>query len=536
MTDLILPPWLKCAKIGFRYLDSTGISRGVFGGPPKTAAKGGDRLGAHLEFTPTATSSTEAAQERRALIALLSRLRGRQNRIYISNPARKLAGSFPATELLSNNTFADGTTGWQTNSIVALTVNDRVCRASIIANEGSTFGLLGNSAAASVVQYAPYVLRAMTQQGRGQFDTDLGLRFGSGAFGVDYGTSTGLSSGLISFAITAPAATMFIGLIRNAETGPLVGDYIEVPYISLSRCAQVDNGLNAMTRSDELDHADWTKVQSSVTANVAVAPDGASTADALVENTAVSVVHTLGPTASPTRTSQAEDLVVYGHFKRGAGTRDIQLRVGSDVSNFSHCIFNLGAGTAGSVTNNGTATNGRAFIKAMGNGWYLCYVVARAAASTTIYKLYSMVNAGSNTYTGDGTSSVYCWRLGCARSSVPCRPVQTVATALPTGTAQALSGGLYIKGLPASTNGLLLPSDEYQIGNELHICEAALNSDAGGLGFLQGNPAMRAAPADNAPVIIHEPMGYFLFNGDAVGWEHEPGILTNASAELEEAA
>jgi hypothetical protein len=89
--------------------------------------------------------------------------------------------------------------------------------------------------------------------------------------------------------------------------------------------------------------------------------------------------------------------------------------------------------------------------------------------------------------------------------------------------------------LPVSTNGLLMPDDEIQVGNELKLVTAPLNSDAAGLGYLQFEPPLRGAPADNAPVILHEPMGRFLFTGELVGWDHEPGIITRASAEFEEA-
>jgi hypothetical protein len=116
--------------------------------------------------------------------------------------------------------------------------------------------------------------------------------------------------------------------------------------------------------------------------------------------------------------------------------------------------------------------------------------------------------------------------------------VQTTTTAT-SGTAQT-GNGLHIKGLPASTNGLLLPNDEFEIitalGSELKITQAALNSDAAGLGYLQFGPPIRGVLADNAPVIVHEPMGYFMFAGDAVGWDHDPAIITTASAEFEEAS
>src|SRR5688572_27823257 len=109
MTDVMMPAWLRLARTGFRYVDSTGVSVGEYTGVKKTAAKGGDRLAASLEFTPTTTRDSTSAMERAALIAFLASLRGRQNRAYLFDPSYRRRGSFPASELLANNTFANGT-------------------------------------------------------------------------------------------------------------------------------------------------------------------------------------------------------------------------------------------------------------------------------------------------------------------------------------------------------------------------------------------------------------------------------------------
>jgi hypothetical protein len=45
----------------------------------------------------------------------------------------------------------------------------------------------------------------------------------------------------------------------------------------------------------------------------------------------------------------------------------------------------------------------------------------------------------------------------------------------------------------------------------------------------------RAAPADNAPVIIHEPMGLFMLAENENGWQNVPGRFANASVSLIEA-
>ena len=94
---------------------------------------------------------------------------------------------------------------------------------------------------------------------------------------------------------------------------------------------------------------------------------------------------------------------------------------------------------------------------------------------------------------------------------------------------------ILIDALPTSTNGLLLEGDQVQIGEELFIVAAPLNSNGSGEGYLTLHRPVRSSPADNAPVIIHEPMGLFMLAENENGWENVPGRITNASVSLIEA-
>jgi hypothetical protein len=94
---------------------------------------------------------------------------------------------------------------------------------------------------------------------------------------------------------------------------------------------------------------------------------------------------------------------------------------------------------------------------------------------------------------------------------------------------------LLIDALPISTDGLLLEGDQVQIGEELLHVIAPLNSNSSGQGYLALHRPLRTAPADNAPVIIHEPMGLFILAEAENGWENSPGRITSASVSLVEA-
>ncbi len=521
--ELIWPPSLRITNIERRLIGNAGVSRSPLSGVTTTVDRSGDRWA--ISVTVENLSDRASYAERANAEAFLAAIRNRNARVWIHDPGYAPRGSFSAPELFANADFANGTTGW-TTTLASLTVRDRGGRLTVSA-PGSNPQVYQSGI--PVTQYAPHALRAMILAGRGLDSVSVGPAI-SDAVGGDasYPTTRGL--------VTVPrvmlsATSQSFPVVVATTNGYEPGHYVSVPFVSLTHCALVDNGPNALLYSDQLDNAAWTKAAATVTANAAVAPDGTTTADAIVENSATAE-HFL--TQSATRASTAEDLCGYGFFKRGAGTRDVRLLIGADGSHFSLATFDLNAGTAGSVSLYGTATNGRAFIRDAGNGWYFCALVARCPASTSIRNDVYLMNAGNGNYAGDGASSIYAWRCGAARSSVPTRGALTAATALASGTTQTGSG-LYLKGLPASTSGLLLAGDAVQIGKQFFKVLAPLDSDAAGLGYLEVSPNIRTPFADNDPVIINRPMGRFMLASEDAGYSTRPGRTSTMTLEFEEA-
>lgn len=537
--DVLLPPWLKIARLRTDYADNTGMARGLYTKAPETTGFGGDRLRLSLEFTPT--SSRQSAVERATIRAFLASLRGRQKRAYLWDPSYKRRGSFPAGELLANGTFADGaTTGFTSSSSYTRTANDRTYRATVNQPPATTANLI-LAVDNALTQYAPYIGRIFVS-GRRLARVLTAVMRTTGGAGVKTGTALTTSNGdvgMVWVTYTGAETSLRPALTDNAATGTVAGDYADIPYISLSRCALVDNGPNLLLQSDELDTS-WTPTRCSVDDQTAgtTAPDGTSTADSIIEDGSTNT-HFLTQTAIVS--SAAVDFC-YGVALK-AGTRawarlSVTEATGSTVL---ASYFNLSTGVAGTSTAGANWANVRTFVVPLGDGWFACYVVGRKTnAATSLNFNITMASAdNTNSYAGDGASNIYAWRATPAQSSVPTRLALTTTTALPTGVAQSGST-LHIKGLPASTQGLLLPDDRFEVitdrGSELKIVTASLDSGAGGLGYLQFEPPLMGVPADNAPIIIHEPMTRAIFAGDMVGWDDSPGILTTASAEFEEAA
>jgi hypothetical protein len=156
---------------------------------------------------------------------------------------------------------------------------------------------------------------------------------------------------------------------------------------------------NLLTWTQEFDNAAWVKADATVTANAGVAPDGTTTADKLVENTAANVIHRLQASVSLGGSVDAAPYVFSIYAK--ADGRSI-IRIYDNNQNTSGVsFFDLSAGTV---------VSGTGSIVSFGNGWYRCSVFPLRNFSTTAVPRVELVQSGTTVqYTGDGTSGVLLW-------------------------------------------------------------------------------------------------------------------------------
>ena len=536
MSDVLMPLNLRHARTAVRYLDSSGISRGMFGGQTIVAARGGDRLALTLEMTKHGGRTTTGLAERAQLRSWLASLRGRQNAVYAQDKSRQRRGTFPTGELLANNTFSNGTTGWSIDATSSLSAADRVIRATY--GQGGSENLLFPASAVTVTQYAPYVARAMVIAGRGSY-TSLGIGIGSTNTGVQYANLASQTPGLLTVAGVPSGTSAYATVYDGAASGQLAGDYILIPYMSLSRCALVDNGSNLLQRSDEFGNGFWGTSQMTVSSDADIAPTAAMIADYLRE-TNTSSSHFISNASGITVPSGAADYSFSVAIQAGNRSWAYIYIAENTGSTTAIAWFNLSTGAIGTVTTGANFANARAAITALGNNWYRCSITARKTNAATSMSVAIGAATADNTTSFTGVTNqvaLVVWRATFAASSAPARLVQSTSAAV---TQQPQTGSaLHLKGLPASTSGLLEIDDQVEvvtgIGSELKIVTARLNSDASGLGYLQFEPPLRTAPVDNAPIVVHQPFGRFLFSGDAVGFDNDPGVWTTASAEFEEA-
>lgn len=519
MTEVLWPLDLCPSSQTWSIIGNAATFTSPLSGATRTYGRPGARLGCTMTFPAM------KGQDRARLLAFINTLLDRSNRVWVPDFSTTRRGSFPAQELLTNNDFSNGTSGWSVDN-GTLSANDRVMR--LTATTPAAYVAFARSA--TMTQYAPYALRSFLRDGPQTAGLSVGpyLNAGNNVVG-EYSTARGLITA--SSVNDAGSATQNAPAVFASTSGFTAGAYLECHWSSLARCALVDGGGNLLLYSDQIDNAAWTKIEATVSANAGVAPDGTATADALIPSTN-SDIHCVQQPA--TVTSSAADLCVSGAF-RGNGYNFVLLSI-EESAGGTICaqMFNLSTGAVGAASTGGGWSNRRAFITSLGNNWYQCTLIARktGAGTTATARAYAFsVDSGTN-FAGDGTSGIYAWRIGLVQSSVPVRLTQSTSAAVSAST--QTGPGIYVKGLPPSTQGLLEAGDPVQIGGQLNFLTARLDSDASGRGYLQcGRPWLAAT--NDAPVIINTPMCKMILATDTIDLDTGPGQFSPFQIELVEA-
>ena len=502
------------------------------GGVTRTLERVGSRWAATWRWD--AVAGENAAR----LKSFLALMRGGANRFWAYDPGYTMRGAYSAAELLTNNTFASGTTGWTAGGEYTLSAADSVAMSKRNANTGNALPLI-QTTPVTVTQYAPYLARLLLIAGRGSY-TSFAMRAGITQASIDYLSDVSLGSGfgLRQLAFVASSTAAAIALV-DVATGLIAGDYLQVPYTSLAPCALVDNAPNMLLRSNDGANAVWTKSETTSGNNGTTAPDGTTTDQNIAETTA-NAQHYISQAV--TVSSSALDYSAAVNFRAiNRSWAYIQV-IEATGSSFIYAFINLATGAVGTTATGANWSNLRAFVQPLGNGWYRLNVVARKTNAATSLFINIGVSTADNTFNYVGVTSpvaVVWWHASLAQSSVPAR--ETLTTSAATAGAAQTGSAIHLKGLPASTSGLLLAGDWIEFitptYSELKRVTAPLNSDAAGLGYLQVEPILRASPVDNAAVIIRKPMGRFMLDEPTVKWSQgRAGVYSVSFTAVEDVA
>ena len=510
--EVIIPPWVQPVTGVEPTLqdDQSVVFSPRFGRGASQRQAWGDPTWAWKAKYQGLSQSARAAMQRAVLGA-----RGKAANIRLT-PGLSLRGSFPAAELFVNNDFQSGTTGWS-NAQSSIAATDGAMR---ISATSGPIAYIATYQVLTLTQYAPYVVRSFIVEGQNSAGISIGNTFSTG-YVDSYSATRGMRT-CSETALSSSSLPQYSSLVVSTS-GYRADMAYGILWTSISRCALVDNGANLLTYSDQLDNGAWSGASYSVSANSATAPDGTATADTITSSNSA---HFVGNSATVTASG---DYTATIYLKTGSNSWGITGLTDNVLGGVVESV-NLSSGALGTVATGSGWSNGRATIDACGNGWYRVCVTGRKTGASTSCGLFVKTATADATPASSGT--IIAWRGSLAAAAVPSRGCQTTSTASTTGTSQT-GAGVYVKGLPASTAGLLLAGDFIEINGELKRCTAQLDSDAAGLGYLQFAPSLVTAPADNDPVIINNPMGRFVFASDPRVTENY-GLYTDFEIDLVE--
>lgn len=169
--------------------------------------------------------------------------------------------------------------------------------------------------------------------------------------------------------------------------------------------------VNLLTKTEAFDDAAWTKTNTTVTANAAVAPDGTATGEKIVQAAGTRALNQDGP---------LQVIAVNGDKSISVSAKQntaryLALGYSNGAGITATAVFDLQDGTlSGSSFHPSACTSVATSIVAQGNGWYRCsFGLVGSANAMNIYHFTGSTIGASGLYnrdiTGDGTSGIYVW-------------------------------------------------------------------------------------------------------------------------------
>lgn len=229
---------------------------------------------------------------------------------------------------------------------------------------------------------------------------------------------TGASSGLLD-QFGGAAAAYSLRNLSSSYRGPLIrvrrsSDNAETDIggtyngdLDVASLLSFTGGQNLALQSEDFSSGSWSKVNSAVTANATIAPDGTLTADKITE-TAVNGGHVINQNF----TISALSTYTLSFYAKAAERSKIFLVTYFAGSPFDgqSTFFDLSNGTVYQSGPNGAGVHISSSIQSVGNGWYRCSVTGNTN-KTGIHNIQLDIlnDSWQRGYLGTAGSGVYLW-------------------------------------------------------------------------------------------------------------------------------
>jgi hypothetical protein len=214
------------------------------------------------------------------------------------------------------------------------------------------------------------------------------------------GTTLAASTNFAIYLVSSASATS--GQSNTLDTSIFLwGAQLEqVTYQTQPSTYNSTTPANLLGFTQEFNNSAWTKTNSTIATNVAIAPDGTLSADKHIPNNGA----TLGSGASETRVYQSPTLVIgstytYSIYAKAGEFDEIELSAIVTPSQTARFSLTLGTVVSGSGANKS--------ITYVENGWYRCAFTATSGQGSGVQIRWSAETSAG--LPGDGTSGIFVW-------------------------------------------------------------------------------------------------------------------------------
>jgi hypothetical protein len=251
----------------------------------------------------------------------------------------------------------------------------------------------------------PLTLRAPVAQVT--IDADLA------ATGTGTGTFISAAEDAKAFSMTGTGTATFVGVSTSDQpfsmtgtgTATFVGGAFASGALSGTGTWAGTPRTNLVLRSQEIDDAAWTKLNTTITADATTAPDSSSTADKVVE-AATNSSHRVNQTVSVVSGSTyTYSVYIKAAERTGAGVSVTKTDITAGI--FATIDLTLGSITAAAAFGGAVYTSSS--ITSVGSGWYRVTLTGSIADTSALVQNSLHNPVGTDVYAGDGSSGAYFW-------------------------------------------------------------------------------------------------------------------------------